>query len=234
MNASALHDATNYFRVGQIAGTHALKGEVRVFPQTDDRERFTKGLQLFLEDARGQVRELVVERSRQNGKFVLVKFKGLDSIDDVERFRGGTLFVDRKDAIPLEEGEYFVADLIGLAVYEEDGTLLGELTDVIETGANDVYAVRLAAEARADATGARACAESSVAADAVSAVTCVESSVTADAVSAKTDAGNAGQSHRPRKAKRREEVLLPAIPDCILDIDLAKRRMTVHVLDGLL
>ena len=204
MNASALHDATNYFRVGQIAGTHALKGEVRVFPQTDDRERFTKGLQLFLEDARGQVRELVVERSRQNGKFVLVKFKGLDSIDDVERFRGGTLFVDRKDAIPLEEGEYFVADLIGLAVYEEDGTLLGELTDVIETGANDVYAVRLAAEAGADA------------------------------VSAKTDAGNAGQSHRPRKAKRREEVLLPAIPDCILDIDLAKRRMTVHVLDGLL
>ena len=204
MNASALHDATNYFRVGQIAGTHALKGEVRVFPQTDDRERFTKGLQLFLEDARGQVRELVVERSRQNGKFVLVKFKGLDSIDDVERFRGGTLFVDRKDAIPLEEGEYFVADLIGLAVYEEDGTLLGELTDVIETGANDVYAVRLAAEDGADA------------------------------VSAKTDAGNAGQSHRPRKAKRREEVLLPAIPDCILDIDLAKRRMTVHVLDGLL
>lgn len=141
-----LHDATKYFRVGQIAGTHALKGEVRVFPQTDDRERFTKGLELFYEGVRGEVFPLTVERSRQNGKFVLVKFRGLDSINDVERFRGGCLYVDRKDAIALEEGEYFVADLVGMAVYTGDETLLGTLTDVLETGANDVYAVELALE----------------------------------------------------------------------------------------
>ena len=172
-----LHDATKYFQVGQIAGTHALKGEVRVFPMTDDRERFTKGLELFYEGVRNEVFPLTVERSRQNGKFVLLKFKGLDSINDVERFRGGKLYVDRRDAIPLEEGEYFVADLVGMDVYTEDGALLGTLSDVLETGANDVYAVRLADQ---------------------------------------------------------KEVLIPAIPDCVLEIDVEQKRMTVHLLDGML
>ena len=127
-----LHDATKYFQVGQIAGTHALKGEVRVFPMTDDRERFTKGLELFYEGVRNEVFPLTVERSRQNGKFVLLKFKGLDSINDVERFRGGKLYVDRRDAIPLEEGEYFVADLVGMDVCTDDGAFLGTLTDVLK------------------------------------------------------------------------------------------------------
>ena len=171
-----LHDATRYFQVGQIAGTHALKGEVRVFPQTSDRERFTKGLELFYESVRGEVRLLTVEASRQNGKFVLLKFRGLDSINDVERFRGGKLYVDRKDAIPLNEGEYFVADLIGLDVYLEDNTLLGKLCDVLETGANDVYAVRMADR----------------------------------------------------------ELLIPAIPDCVREINLREKRVTVHLLDGML
>lgn len=196
---SELHDVSKYFRVGQVAGTHALKGEVKIFPMTDDPERFTKGLALFMEDARGGVRALTVDKSRMNGKFVLLKFKGLDSIEDVERFRGNSLYIDRKDAIPLDEGEYFVADLIGLSVYDEHGNLLGELTDVIETGANDVYAVRLAE------TGARA----------------------ADGA----DAEDAGGGKRKKPAP---EVLLPAIPECILAIDLADRRMTVHVMDGLM
>ena len=172
-----LHDATKYFQVGQIAGTHALKGEVRVFPQTSDRERFTKGLELYYEGVRNEVLVLTVEKSRQNGKFVLLQFKGLDSINDVERFRGGKLYVDRRDAIPLEEGEYFVADLVGMDVYTEDGARLGELTDVLETGANDVYAVRL---------------------------------------------------------EQGKEVLIPAIPDCVLEINLEEKRMTVHLLDGML
>ena len=178
-----LHDASKYFLVGQIAGTHALRGEVRVFPLTDDRARFTKGLALFYESVRDEVLPLTVEASRQHGKFVLVKFKGLDSINDVERFRGGKLYVDRKDAIPLEEGEYFVADLVGMDVYTEDGARLGELTDVLETGANDVYAVRLSRE------------------------------------------------DLPEKDR---EVLIPAIPDCVLDINIEERRMTVHLLDGML
>lgn len=223
LTTQELYNTSYYFQVGQIAGTHALKGEVKIFPMTDDPERFTSGLVLFMEDARGAVRELTVERSRQNGKFVLVKFKGLDSIDDVERFRGNKLFIDRADAIPLEEGEYYVADLIGLAVYDEVGALLGELTDVIETGANDVYAVRLAetygraekAE-RADGTG------SANHAGSVEDITGAEGIVRAD--------GACGG----KRKKTAPEVLLPAIPECILDIDLANRRMTVHVMDGLM
>ena len=220
---SELHDTSKYFQVGQIAGTHALKGEVKVFPMTDDPERFTNGLVLFMEDTRGEVRELTVERSRQNGKFVLVKFKGLDSINDVERFRGNKLFIDRADAIPLEEGEYFVADLIGLSVYDEDGVLLGELTDVIETGANDVYAVRLAEtyggaekEEHADSAG------SANQAGSADGITGADGIVRAD---------GAGGGKRKKAAP---EVLLPAIPECILEIDLTNRRMTVHVMDGLM
>ena len=185
-----LHDATKYFQVGQIAGTHALKGEVRVFPQTSDRERFTKGLELFYEGVRGETFPLVVEKSRQNGKFVLVKFRGLDSINDVERFRGGKLYVDRKDAIPLEEGEYFVADLVGMEVFTEDGKKLGELTDVLETGANDVYVVKLSRE-------------------------------------------EAGQDLEADTKKPRE-VLIPAIPDCILDVDIVSSRIKVNLMKGLL
>ena len=217
MTTQELYNTSNYFQVGQIAGTHALKGEVKVFPMTDDPERFTNGLVLFMEDTRGEVRELTVERSRQSGKFVLVKFKGLDSINDVERFRGNKLFIDRADAIPLEEGEYFVADLIGLSVYDEDGVLLGELTDVIETGANDVYAVRLA-----ETYG---CAEKEEHADGSGSANHAGS---ADGI-ARADGAGGG-----KRKKTAPEVLLPAIPECILEIDLTNRRMTVHVMDGLM
>ena len=184
-----LHDATKYFLVGLIAGTHALKGEVRVFPQTSDRGRFTKGLELFYEGVRGEQFPLTVEASRQNGKFVLVKFKALDSINDVERFRGGKLYVDRKDAIPLEDGEYFVADLVGMEVFTDDGTRLGELTDVLETGANDVYVVRLFPEEDGEAE---------------------------------------------EKSGKQKEVLIPAVPDCVRDVRVEEKRMTVHLLDGML
>ena len=73
---------------------------------------------------------------------MVVKFKGLDKIEDVERYKGRSLYIDRKDAVPLEEGEHYVADLIGLDIKDEDGKLLGKLTDVISTGANDVYEMK--------------------------------------------------------------------------------------------
>lgn len=149
-------NAKDYFQVGVIAGTHALKGEVRVFPMTDDPERFTKGLTLLLVTKRGEERQLTVERARRNGKFVLLKFEGLDRIEDVERFAKDALYVHRDDAIPLAEGEYYVADLIGLGVFDEEDTEVGTLTDVIETGANDVYEVRLTPDYAAKNTdGAR-------------------------------------------------------------------------------
>lgn len=186
-----LLDKTKFFLVGAVAGTHALKGEVRVFPLTEDPDRFTVGLSLILDTERGEEIGLIVERSRRNGKFVLVKFEGYDTIESVERFAGKKLYIDRRDAIPLEEGEYYVADLIGLDVFDEAGARVGTLSDVISTGANDVYAVAL------DEAYVRA--------------------------------------HTPADEKKTpKEILLPAIPDCILGVDPDNHRMTVHVMPGLL
>lgn len=171
-------ELTARFQIGVVAGTHGLKGEVKVFPTTDDVKRFQQLKTCYLVSGRDGERTLTLERARGGGKFVILKFKDLDRIEDVERFRSAKLFVDRKDAIPLEEGEYYVADLIGLTVVNEDGETVGTLTDVIFTGANDVYACE-----RADGKG---------------------------------------------------EVLLPAIKDCVKSVDMERRVMTVHVMEGLM
>ncbi len=142
LSSKDLEDRKRFFVVGNVASPHALKGEVKVFPLTDYPDRFTVGLVLYLDTQRGSVLKLEVERSRVAGRVVVVKFKGLDKIEDVERYKGRSLYIDRKDAVPLEEGEHYVADLIGLDIKEEDGKLLGKLTDVISTGANDVYEMK--------------------------------------------------------------------------------------------
>lgn len=128
------------FRVGQIAGTHGLKGEVKVFPTTDEPERFRKLKTVYLTGNRDEL-QLTISHVAFSGKFVIVRFKEFSSIEEVERLRGRDVEIDRKDAIPLEEGEYYIPDLIGLTCYEEDGRVLGTLTDVLRTGANDVYEV---------------------------------------------------------------------------------------------
>ena len=97
----------DYFRVGVIANTHGIRGEVKVFPTTEDPQRF----------------------------------KGIDSINDIEKYKGKDLLVTRENAIPLNEGEYYIADIIGATVVTEDGAQFGILKDVLTTGANDVYVV---------------------------------------------------------------------------------------------
>ena len=133
-------------QVGAVTSTHGLRGEVKVFPTTDDPKRYLKLKNVYVE-AKKQRMELEIERVRFFKNLVIVKFKGLDDINDVESYKGAKLYVARKDAVPLEEGEYFAADLIGLTVLEEkekedEVKELGTLTDVLQTGANDVYAVR--------------------------------------------------------------------------------------------
>ena len=135
------------FQVGAVAGTHGLKGELKIFPMTDDPRRFKKGVALILDTGRGDL-DLTVESARQQGRFVILRCQEITSIEEAERFRGKPLYVRREDAIPLREGEHYVADLIGMRVVDEEGTLLGTMTDVIETGANDVYAMD-----RADGSG---------------------------------------------------------------------------------
>ena len=163
-------------RVGVISSTHGVRGEVKVFPTTDDPARFEE-LETVLLDTGKEKLELEIAGVKFFKNMVILKFKGYDSINDVERYRGRDLWITREQAVPLGEDENFVADLIGQAVVTDGGETLGTMKDVMFTGANDVYVV---------------------------------------------------------ERENGKELLLPAIKDCILDVDLENGVMTVHVLDGLL
>ena len=132
-----------FLRVGVITATHALSGEVKVFPTTEDPERFLDLEKVCILDQKGAAAQVLeVERVRFFKQFVIVKFVGLDKIEQVQSLVKKDLYVNREDAIPLEDGEYYIADLIGLKVFDEVGALLGELADVLQPGANDVYIVK--------------------------------------------------------------------------------------------
>ena len=164
-----------YLRVGVIASTHGLKGEVKVFPTTDDPERFRKLKQVILDTKREQ-KPLTITQVRYFKNQVILKFKEFQDINEIEKYRGCDLLVSREDAVPLKENENFIVDLIGMQVETEEGEALGMLTDVLQTGANDVYVV---------------------------------------------------------ETKEGKELLLPAIPACILQVDVEAKLMRVHLLEGL-
>ena len=163
-------------QVGIITSTHGVRGEVKVYPTTDDPRRFRRLREVVLDTGRENL-NLEIEGVKFFKQFVILKFKGLDNINDIEKYRQKSLYVTRKNAVRLQRDEYFIADLIGLKVQDEDGTELGTVKDVIETGANDVYEVEMAD----------------------------------------------GRS-----------LLLPAIKQCILNVDVENGMMQVHVLEGLL
>lgn len=131
----------NYLRVGVISSTHGIGGEVKVFPTTDDSQRFKK-LKKVLLDTGKEYLELEVERVRFFKQMVIVKFKGYDTINDIEKYKGKDLLVTREDAVPLADNEYFIYDIIDALVETEDGEPLGTLKEVLTTGANDVYVVK--------------------------------------------------------------------------------------------
>ncbi|MBD9083248.1 MAG: 16S rRNA processing protein RimM [Lachnospiraceae bacterium] len=163
-------------QVGIITSTHGVRGEVKVYPTTDDPRRFRRLKEVVLDTGREKL-NLEIEGVKFFKQFVILKFKGLDNINDIEKYRQKSLYVTRKNAVRLQRDEYFIADLIGLKVQDEDGAELGTVKDVIETGANDVYEVEMAD----------------------------------------------GRS-----------LLLPAIKQCILNVDVENGMMQVHVLEGLL
>ena len=161
---------------GIITSTHGVRGEVKVYPTTDDPRRFRRLKEVVLDTGKEKM-NLEIEGVKFFKQFVILKFKGLDNINDIEKYRQKSLYVTRKNAVRLQRDEYFIADLIGLKVQDEDGKELGTVKDVIETGANDVYEVEMAD----------------------------------------------GKS-----------LLLPAIKQCILNVDVENGTMQVHVLEGLL
>ena len=130
------------FRVGVIANTHGVRGEVKVFPTTDAPERF-KVIKTVILDAKREKITLEIQSAKFFKNLVIVKFKGIDNINDIEKYKGCDLYVTRENATPLNEGEYYIADLIDMLVVDEEGNELGILDDVLQTGANDVFVVKL-------------------------------------------------------------------------------------------
>lgn len=129
-----------YLRVGVISSTHGVRGEAKVYPTTDDVNRFKK-LKTCLLDTGKDYMELHIEGVKFFKQMVILKFKEFNSIDDVMAYKNKDLLVTRDNAVKLEENEYFICDLIGLHVVTDEGEDFGKLTDVLQTGANDVYVV---------------------------------------------------------------------------------------------
>lgn len=162
-------------QIGVITSTHGIKGEVKVFPTTDDNNRFKKLKDCFVE-YKNEMLPMKAKGCKFFKNMVILHFEGMDDINEVEKYKQCKLYVDREHAVPLGEDEYFMTDLIGMQVVTDEGRQLGNLQEIIPTGANDVYVV-------------------------------------AD--------------------EDKKELLLPAIKECILSVDMAKKLMTVHLMKGM-
>jgi len=128
------------FQVGVISSTHGVRGEVKVFPTTDDVKRFKKLKEVILDTGKEDI-ILTIEGVKFFKQFAILKFKDYNNINDIEKYKGKSLYVERANAVRLQKDEYFIADLMGCKVVDEDEKPLGVLKDVLETGANDVYIV---------------------------------------------------------------------------------------------
>lgn len=163
-----------YLAVGLLRRPHGVRGEIMLEIQTDFPERLEVGETFYIGD---DYLPVTISTRREHNKGLLLSFKGIQDRDEIGRFRNQRLYVRLSDWPPLPEGEYYDHELIGLTVIEEaTGKTLGELKEIITTGANDVYVVE-------------------------------------------SESGS--------------EILLPAIPDVILDVDLAGHQMSVYLLPGL-
>lgn len=164
-----------FLQVGVISSTHGIRGEVKVFPTTDDAARFKKLKKVLLDTDREQV-ELEIQSVKFFKQFVILKFKGIDNINDIEKYKGKSLLVPREDGVPLGRDEYYIADMIGMEVFAGDERF-GVIKDVMETGANEVYII---------------------------------------------------------DSDKHGEVLVPAIRQCILDVDVENKKMQIRLMDGLI
>lgn len=165
-----------FLQVGIITKTHGIHGEVKVFPTTDDPKRFKRLKEVWVEGKNGK-QKLEPESAKFFKNMVILKFKEFQTPEEVQPYIQSKLLVTRENAVRLQKDEYFIADLIGLKVLDESKEYIGELIDVMQTGANDVYVVRLV---------------------------------------------------------NGEELLLPAIKECILEINMAEGFALVHVMEGLM
>ena len=166
----------DYLRVGVISNTHGIRGEVKVFATTDEKERFDDLEYVYLDTGKEKLK-LEIQNVKYFKNMVILKFKGIDNINDIEKYKGKDLLITRDQAVPLEPGQFFLCDVIDSRVVEENGNTVGILKEVLTTAANDVFVVTM-------------------------------------------DDG--------------KEVLLPVIDECVKDIDLENKLVTVYLMPGLL
>lgn len=161
--------------VGQIVNSYGIKGFLKVVPLVDNNNQFKEFEKLYIQENK-KYRELKLQEVKFSKNLVLLKVEGIDSIEEALKLKNLYLYAKRED-IKLEEGAYFIVDLIGLEVYTEEGELLGTLKEVLQPGANDVYVV---------------------------------------------------------ENKQKEQILLPVIPDVVKQINIAEKKVIVHLLNGLI
>jgi len=131
----------DFLEVGKITNVHGLEGAFKVIPLTDDPARFKDLKYVFVEN-NDRKEKYNIEKVGFTRKHVIVKFKGIDKVSDAEKFRNKYMLVDRENAVRLPENTFFICDIIGCDVYDESGSLLGKVTEVLQTGSNDVYIVK--------------------------------------------------------------------------------------------
>lgn len=165
----------NFFEIGKIAGTHGIKGTLKIFPTTDVPERFELLDEVILE-IKNEKKVCKIDKVAYHKNFVLLTLKEYNDINQVEGFKNGRVLIPEEKALPLGKDEYYTRDLYDMEVYTDEGERLGTLKEVYTTGANDVYGV-------------------------------------------KDENGN--------------EILIPAIKQCIIAVDVTNRKMTVKLLEGL-
>ena len=132
---------TKYLEIGQIVNTFGIKGMVKVKPFTDDNKRFDRLEKVYIKN-KEKLKEYQIEEVKYHKDMILIKFKGIDKVEDAELLRNSYLKVNRQEEPELEEGTYYIVDLIGLDVYSDEGKLLGKLDDVFNSGSCDIYVVK--------------------------------------------------------------------------------------------
>ncbi len=130
-----------YFEIGQIVNTFGIKGFVKVKPFTDDLERFEELKSVFVVKNKELI-EKQIEEVKYHKNLVLIKFKGIEDLNMAEKLKGCYIKINRKDARKLPEDTYFIADLIGVKVYDEDGNLLGKVDDIYNNKVHDIYVIK--------------------------------------------------------------------------------------------
>lgn len=176
MEKCNVFDRETCLRVGTFVNTHGIRGDIKVYPHTDDINRFLD-LEYVYMDTKEGILKCDIGAVKFFKNMAIIRFKGVNNINDIEKYKGSDLLITREQAVPLEENEYFICDVIGSKVITDEGEEIGIVKDVLQTGANDVYVVN---------------------------------------------------------DKENEEILIPVIPSCVLDMDLDNKIVKIHLLEGLL